>query len=172
MCILVSNTSCSSAEGKKVLSFFIDGIEDSTGVESRDTVITVKEKNKDRATINVFETTNFHEPYKGKQCDICHQATGSNKLTDPQPILCYNCHDDFSTKYSFLHGPVASGYCTNCHHPHMSKNKKLLKRTGQKICLECHELNDILKNEIHSSIENTDCTDCHNPHGGEDKFLM
>lgn len=172
ICFLITTTSCSSGKGKQVLSFFFDGVEDSVVVESGDTVVTVIEKPKDRERPSFFETITFHEPYKEKQCDNCHEEKGSNRLTEPQPDLCYNCHDDYSTQYSFVHGPVASGYCTNCHHPHMSKNQKLLKRTGQDICLECHVQNDILKNEIHSDIEDMDCTDCHDPHGGEDEFLM
>jgi len=172
ICFLISTTSCSSGEGKEVLSFFFDGVEDEIDDKTKDTLLTVKESTDNLQSTSFIEIINYHEAYTDHQCDNCHESNRSNQLLEPQPTLCYNCHDDFSTQYSFVHGPVASGYCTKCHHPHMSKNQKLLKRTGQAICLMCHERDDVSKNDIHLDIEDTDCTECHNPHGGEDKFLM
>ena len=119
----------------------------------------------------IAETTfNFHEPYASKECDICHDKTAMGQLTDSQPDLCYMCHSDFTQEFNFLHGPVAGGYCTACHNPHMSKSKSLLIRTGQELCLYCHDSNQIYKNENHEGIEDYNCTECHNPHGGDNKY--
>ena len=87
----------------------------------------------------------YHEAYGSKTCQNCHDNTVGNDLLEPQPALCYNCHDDFTEEFTFLHGPVSSGYCTECHHPHLSKNQMLLKKTGQELCLNCHEESDVLK---------------------------
>lgn len=167
-------TSCSSGEGKEVLSFFFDGVDDNSKTE--ETVDTLVAYNQEEGEFNLVTKKTpqvfYHEPYKGKGCDNCHDLKAGNKLYESQPALCYNCHDDFNSQYSVLHGPVAAGYCTACHNPHLAKNEKLLKREGQDICLYCHQKSDVFRNEMHSDIGDTNCTECHDPHGGDDRFLM
>ncbi|NOX85830.1 MAG: hypothetical protein GXO86_07695 [Chlorobi bacterium] len=114
----------------------------------------------------------FHPPYQEKECANCHNQGQMGKLLEPLPGLCYQCHESFGDQYQVLHGPVDAGFCTQCHNPHMSKNKFLLIRTGQNLCLNCHLSKDVFKNEAHSDIEDADCTECHNPHGGEDRFIL
>ncbi len=115
---------------------------------------------------------NLHPPYQDKECDTCHNRSRGNLYIETQPALCYNCHDDFKETFAFLHGPVASGYCTKCHSPHKSQNQKLLHRKGQEICFYCHEPTTVFQNEAHDGIEEFLCTECHNPHGGEERFLF
>jgi predicted CXXCH cytochrome family protein len=89
------------------------------------------------------------------------------KLLLPVPTLCYECHDDFSSTFKVLHGPVASGNCNTCHNPHMAEGDKLTIRKGQQLCLYCHEIEGISTVKAHAEMGDTRCTQCHNPHGGD-----
>ena len=103
---------------------------------------------------------------------MCHDENSMSELIMKEPDLCYICHEDFSEIFNSVHGPVSGGYCTSCHDAHMSKEIKLLKRTGQQICLFCHDSGAVFKNEVHEDIDDSECTLCHNPHGGEDRFIL
>ena len=165
---------CSPEAGKKTLNFFFDGVPSkdvlgqSTSTDSligSDTIVTTLNAPSDLQTI-------YHIPYLDKECAGCHDRTSMGKLVMPQPRLCYQCHENFGEKYYVLHGPVAGGYCSDCHHPHYAKEKNLLKRTGQDLCLNCHVPGEGFNTIIHEGIENTNCTECHNPHGGEDRLMF
>jgi predicted CXXCH cytochrome family protein len=161
---------CSKDIQYKTLTFFFDGVPDNyIASGKKDTLLLVDTSKQQVSLLKAPETNRFiHPPYGEKGCSNCHVDGG---FTMPQPKLCYQCHDDFAKKYTYLHGPVAGGYCTSCHHPHMGE-KKLLLRKGQDLCLYCHEKELVFKNENHSGIEDTKCTECHNPHGGNDKTLL
>lgn len=155
-----------------MLSFFFDGVpEINVNIQKADTVVNTTDSN----ALSLLKPPDIqaeifvHPPYADRECKICHREGG--EFSEPQPQLCYQCHEDFTSKYLYIHGPVAGGYCTECHHPHSGK-KKLLIRQGQDLCLYCHEKEFIFKNENHSEIGETDCTECHNPHGGQDKTLF
>jgi predicted CXXCH cytochrome family protein len=167
---------CSSKRSIRVISFFFDGIP----VKDSALVVNNSQSNTDTSNTDIlrpdpidsYSGFTVHYPYKEKDCFSCHDEKSKSELILPQPELCYTCHEDFSTKYKYVHGPVASGYCTICHNSHMSKEKKLLIRTGQQICLFCHESAPLFKSETHKDILDTECTLCHNPHGGEDRFVL
>lgn len=165
------NISCSPEKNYKTLTFFFDGVPDPNAKPTlTDSSNGTKEQNLKQyvKTEEIFT----HPPYQEKACGNCHNTSGSNRLNESEPDLCYQCHDDFGKKYKFMHGPVASGYCTKCHDPHQTKYKKLLIRNDQKLCYFCHEKTDVMKNEIHSGIEDTKCWDCHDPHGTNEKYLL
>jgi predicted CXXCH cytochrome family protein len=159
-----------------MLNFFFDG------VPTTDTSIAAEaEKNRNDSTNSVvfrsdplvsFSEFIVHYPYQENECFICHDENSKSELTMPQPDLCYMCHDDYSNNYKNVHGPVAGGYCTECHNAHMSKENKLLIRTGQQLCLYCHDSVPLFKSETHKEIGLTECTLCHNPHGGDDRFIL
>jgi predicted CXXCH cytochrome family protein len=168
--------SCSPRLSKSFLTFFFDGVPSSDSLKSK---ATGEEKlsNADSSLKGLMDQSSFidyviHSPYKEKECFSCHDESSKSELLISQPDLCYKCHDDFSKTYKFVHGPVAAGYCTSCHNPHMSKLEKLLMRSGQQLCLYCHDTKDVMKNENHKDIADAECTLCHNPHGGEDRFMM
>ena len=166
--------SCTPQTRYRVLSFFFDGVpppgqnkEVKKQVQKTDSLKLAQSKktNKNnRQEIQQF----FHPPFADRECATCHDMSGGNRLTTPLPDLCFECHDDFRQEIAKLHGPVESGACTTCHHPHVSKNQYLLVRTGQKLCLYCHDIRDVKKNEVHEDIEDTPCTECHYAHGGDE----
>lgn len=167
---------CSPVPRHKTLSFFFDGVPDpSDSINSpqiRSDIKVVEPNSKPAPAIAAVDQNHYHPPYKSKQCGSCHDRNGMGRFVLPQPALCYQCHDDYGKKFKIVHGPVAGGYCTNCHNNHMSKNEKLLKRVSRDLCLICHNAGEILVTEAHKDIADQNCTDCHDPHGGRDHTLM
>ncbi len=178
---LIFIVACTPRARYKILGIFFDGVPDpdreqamlSDSTLTDSTLIAQREQLRDKLAHRESEY-NFHPPYQQRKCTECHdQSRSTNRLKEPMPQLCFTCHTGFSAQYAVMHGPVASGNCTACHNPHMSKNEKLLTRSGQQICLYCHESKLVFQNEEHEDLEPGDnCTDCHDPHGGDDRFLF
>jgi predicted CXXCH cytochrome family protein len=169
-------TQCSPNAGKSLLNLFFDGVPES------DTVLTARAEPGNLQTdssgyqetiVALAEPEHFlHYPYEERDCGACHDQQSLGNLVEPQPGLCYTCHEDFSSRYNYLHGPVAGGYCTACHDPHTSSSNTLLRQTGDQLCFHCHNRESVLRIEMHEGLEGMLCTDCHNPHGGEDKYIL
>ncbi len=176
LCIFIILVSCSSGTSYKILSIFFDGVpEPNSPKQTKPDSLSVnkaKPVRMQQRQSRYLQENFFHPPYKDKECADCHDIDQGFKLVDKMPDLCYTCHDDFSEEYRVLHGPVASGACTECHHPHLAKNEKLLKRSGQDLCLYCHNKTDIVQNEVHEDLDDENCTVCHNAHGGEDRYFL
>jgi len=174
--VLALFSQCSPYAGKGVLHFFFDGVPegDSTSMLSNES-----EAMQDDST-DLFEETvalipvkgSVHYPYGEGECASCHNEQSLGSMLEPQPSLCYICHEDLSESYQYLHGPVAGGYCSACHDPHRSTNEKLLRHMGDELCFYCHKEESVLRNEMHEGLEGMLCTDCHNAHGGEDKYIF
>ncbi len=168
---------CSSTHNYKTLSFFFDGVPnpaDSLALQNHDSV-TQNSRFTGKGTIpgrDEIAKSTFHPPYKEKQCNVCHAKSAIGKPKSAQTEICYQCHEDFGRKYKKVHGPVASGYCTACHNPHLADDNKLLIRKGPKLCLYCHDSGRVMKNEMHKDIADANCTECHNPHGGDDQTML
>jgi predicted CXXCH cytochrome family protein len=117
-----------------------------------------------------------HEP--SKNCSNCHakrrQRSFSTQthLIAPVPKLCYNCHDDYTSSASFVHGPVAVGQCIFCHNPHRSKIEHLLVAPEPGLCYLCHDINTIELIAAHLPNQLSSCTNCHNPHASSTKALL
>jgi|GEM_PF-722824 len=163
---------CTPERKFQVLSFFFDGVPDPNAKTQVVVNIASDSMASLTATANVKPDMYYHKPYNDEKCQSCHESGFSNSLIKPVPELCYTCHEDFNTKYKTVHGPVAFGKCTICHHPHESKMEKLVIREGQQLCLYCHQSKDILENKMHSKIGEKNCTQCHNPHGGENRVML
>jgi predicted CXXCH cytochrome family protein len=169
-------TACSPDGSYKTLSFFFDGVPkpgskiavepvrliDNGGIQ---TIISPLTKKPEIQYV-------IHAPFGKQECTSCHDKDAKSTLIMPQPALCFKCHTGFKEKYAYMHGPVASGYCTACHFPHRSELPKLLKRKGQDLCLKCHQKTQVMSNQVHSVINDKNCTECHDPHGGKDRFLL
>ncbi len=176
-CALIAGSiifNCSPKTRYQVLSFFFDGVpnpeeqarlaaqhqaSDSLN-QGRNRQLSLQRKKEPPPV--------FHPPFADRDCEACHNIRGGNRLNSPVPELCFECHDDFRQEYAALHGPVAAGACTECHHPHVAKIKKLLKRKGQALCLYCHDKKDVFKNDAHEDLGDMACTECHNAHGGDE----
>ena len=174
--LLLGLLSILAACSHKTLSFFFDGVpyenDSITASAGNNSYQSDSTRINELLAMKDGPEVTYHMPYLEKECAACHDEKVMGKLVAPQPDLCYQCHIDFSTSYAYLHVPVEMGECTACHSPHMSKEAKLLLRTGQQLCLGCHDQGDILKQENHDGIGDTACTDCHNPHGGSESNLL
>lgn len=155
---------CEATTQYRVLSFLFDGVpppgktEAAAGRKTK-TKPEVKEK------VRLVE----HGPYAAKQCEGCH-LRGSNRLLVPIEQLCYKCHViDLEKKY--IHGPLSSGGCKICHHPHSSRYPYLLVAEAKDFCFYCHSREDVAKNEVHSGPE-TDCILCHDAHSSDIEYLL
>ena len=89
--------------------------------------------------------------------------------------LCLECHDNFKEKLKnpFIHTPVKSGECSECHNPHTSSHGKLLDADPSKICNKCHE-GIVPKNpkSTHEVVMQGNCVKCHDPHASKNKFVL
>ncbi len=168
--------SCSPKASRNLLSVIFDGVP-SNGQESPDVADSLRVPS---LAVNIPATpgdslpdsTYYHYPYKENYCASCHDENSNSEMILPEPDLCYSCHEDYSNVYPAVHGPAAGGYCTSCHHPHMSDKPKLLNRKGSSLCLHCHDSKMISENPAHADSGEKNCTICHNPHGGDDRRLI
>ncbi len=190
---IISTTGCDRHTRYKVLTFFFTGVPPIDGTASEEVTdnTTLEKKEKTPGPVAVF----IHGPYASEQCDLCHvvqsdkpktaekYAGGFPRLQDlpsalllPKNEICTECHDtkDYQSAYKedlWIHGPVSSGMCTNCHHHHASQhNYMLLKEKTVDLCSQCHTGGFILDSTEHT--EDKDCIECHNAHVGKDRFLL
>lgn len=169
---------CNPEKHHQTLSLFFDGvpkpkvrtesIADSSSAGSDSS----KPGSVESFTTGATATVSVHPVYKPNNCEQCHDVKHSYRLNQRQPALCYHCHEDFSKKYTKLHGPVAAGYCTACHSAHQSEYEHLLKHPARENCQYCHHAGDVAKNSAHEDISAIECMECHNPHGGEDNYFL
>ena len=162
---------------RETLKFFFDGVDDQAQKVSGDSVAVLTGQDvpdsDPKQPAGEKREMMYHPDFLEKSCSTCHNMGGTNQLAEPQPDLCYQCHDSFTDQYQVLHGPVAGGYCTACHHPPQSENKFMLRMPAEEVCLTCHEFSDVQMNGAHDGIEKGDCLSCHDPHGGEtNQFLL
>jgi predicted CXXCH cytochrome family protein len=114
-------------------------------------------------------------------CARCHQATGAKPKTllATSPALCFRCHGDKKAEVSAKTGvhAAAQGDCTDCHTPHVSDEKGLVKGNKERtVCLSCHD-------ELRATLERSKsihplkaaggrCTACHRPHSSPEGHLL
>ena len=167
---------CSPYAGKSILHLFFDGVPEVDSTLSAHSEPGIIQTDSTEGQENMLASADpgifLHYPYEERDCGTCHNQQSLGDLVEPQPGLCYLCHEDLATRYHYLHGPVAGGYCTACHDPHTSRNSMFLRLTGEELCFYCHRKESVLRNEVHEGLEGMLCTDCHNPHGGEDKYIF
>ena len=173
---LVSLHQCSPRAGQHLLTLFFDGVPVTDSIASGaspDSAALAGEAGETVASVaEQVPSLVVHYPYAERECELCHDPGSLGRMLEPQPDLCYMCHEDLGALYPLLHGPVGGGYCTACHDPHTSDKSSLLRLDGRALCLYCHLEEDVLRNEIHEGMEEMECTDCHNPHGGEDSSFL
>ncbi len=163
--------SCSSSENKKILGFFFDGVEVSNLDDEKDQKTIEKQIEKNESAGSIV-TIFYHQVYKEKLCDNCHDPEIGNGLVEPEPDLCYMCHTNFADEFENIHYPVFDGECGVCHKPHQSEFPKLLTMEVRELCLTCHDDPVTPENEIHFSLGKINCLECHNPHGSNNESLL
>jgi predicted CXXCH cytochrome family protein len=141
----------------------------------------------------------LHGPFGAGQCQKCHAVTESKpfrnrlaksgngnitrtvnigpRLAYPLEELCISCHSEKSQATAranglWLHGPVAKGWCTQCHNPHKSQRQYMLQKTNIELCNQCHLTADLQVTLEHQQNPDTDCVSCHNPHMGKFATLL
>ncbi len=114
-------------------------------------------------------------------CARCHAGTGAKPqaLLAKSPSLCFRCHGDKKTEVSAKTGvhAAAQGDCTDCHTPHASDEKGLVKGNNERaVCLGCHDaVKDTLarSKSIHPlKASGGRCTACHQPHSSAQPALL
>ncbi len=174
--IMVSLSSCSPEVSYRTLSFFFDGVPDFNKTKQTPPKNGVNGNHNGNqvatSKAGAIPVTFKHKPFSDHQCTACHDKGMGSFLLKPQPASCYSCHADFATRFKYVHGPVAGGYCSECHEPHKANNKQLLTHSGKEICTPCHVLADVMRNPVHEEIGDDACTLCHDPHGGSNRFVL
>jgi len=75
-------------------------------------------------------------------------------------------------KGKYIHKPLKEGRCIECHNPHSSDSKFLLKSaTVAESCRECHEINEGVKNP-HRPVDEGKCNLCHDSHSSNRRYLL
>jgi DmsE family decaheme c-type cytochrome len=117
----------------------------------------------------------------GVACSDCHNPmlkfspTGALQRTSIAET-CYNCHPQQRSEFlKRSHMPVPEGKmsCEDCHNPHGSPTKPLLKAdTVNEACYTCHAEKRGPFIWEHSPVREN-CANCHLPHGSNnDKLLV
>jgi predicted CXXCH cytochrome family protein len=113
-----------------------------------------------------------HQPYLTKLCNTCHQleANGSpmtQAFVKEQPELCYQCHGR-KDGAKIIHDGFKMSKCTDCHDPHQSEVKRLLRSPVSELCTQCHEAPGMKFGVKHPVLlTEKSCTNCHLPHSSD-----
>ena len=127
---------------------------------------------KKKTESEVADIGSSHPPYKEKRCEGCHDKAEESGLIKRRDELCFVCHPKIIDNL-YAHGPAAVGACLECHEPHSSSNKSLLKVEKAKLCAVCHK-EPRLAQSMHDKVTASGllCTDCHDPHAGAAKYFL
>jgi DmsE family decaheme c-type cytochrome len=114
----------------------------------------------------------------GVACNDCHRAHAPKDrmvTRATQAEACYTCHKKQRAdmqKMSAHPVDAAKMTCSDCHNPHGSNTKSLLKRNSvNETCFNCHAEKRGPFLWQHTSA-NDDCMNCHQPHGSNAAPLL
>lgn len=118
---------------------------------------------------------NLHYPVLDG-CDTCHEGAHDQLMEGGESDLCLICHDDIgelAATAEVPHGALDLGACKDCHNPHASPQKWLVKAPGAGPCADCHDEQVAGPEEVaHGVIDLVGCYACHEPHGGSGEKLL
>jgi DmsE family decaheme c-type cytochrome len=117
---------------------------------------------------------------RGLSCSDCHNPMSR---TSPEGLLskrsinevCSTCHQDVRAKFNRRsHMPLPEGQmsCVDCHNPHGSLTRPLLKTdTVNTTCYSCHAEKRGPFLFEHAPVRGS-CLNCHDPHGSNQQTLL
>lgn len=163
-------TGCSPAARDKLLRTLIDGVlepaAEGSGMPPPTAAVPPPAATTPEAPRRVI-----HPPFAEQMCDSCHDSKFSQKLAAEGKELCFTCHDDFTQGEEGVHYPAEEGLCLECHDPHQSPHKALLKKEPKEICYICHDDFTKDKKYVHPPVAQGLCLKCHNPHQADGPAL-
>ena len=119
------------------------------------------------------------------KCTECHLKPTSLKTKKETTQLCRGCHQDMveqTFNKNRVHWPLVDKVgCVNCHDPHATKEKKLLKGSIVNVCGRCHaDTVELQKWSIRNPkniglcepIKKGNCIACHSPHAADYVLLI
>jgi predicted CXXCH cytochrome family protein len=192
---IVASTGCSHVQRHTLLTIFFEGVPpleselEGGGLLSASATAKPPRSGADSRSLPPLS---IHPPYKERLCEVCHSfnawsesgtfmlpdVTSGALLAQPVPTLCYGCHPDKAPTPEalaggWMHGPVAVGACTFCHHPHSSQTVFLLRsRLVREVCQGCHQPGLMHLGEGLPPEDSQNCTGCHTGHRGGTRFLL
>jgi len=123
--------------------------------------------------------TNMHQAAKD-DCANCHKSVVNGHpenpgkdfiLSESVPELCSTCHNVMNGKMS-THAPASVGKCLDCHNPHGSNTKGLMKSDNHNdVCSSCHDFSNH-GSSLHYPVLNNECSKCHDAHSSDRLFLL
>jgi DmsE family decaheme c-type cytochrome len=134
-----------------------------------------------RAVGAEFNSNSFHPLETGNvRCIDCHKL---GRIEDYLTRIgndwrCQNCHSELSGPFVYEHKVVYSHYvegngCIECHEPHGSANRSLLKQPGDGLCYQCHTIPPGHITNHSGFPARTPCVSCHSEvHGSNDSRLF
>lgn len=117
----------------------------------------------------VVEHDFAHGPAAQRKCQACHVVRSTDEHTFdlrlPEERFCTSCH--IVKRPDFLHTPVREGRCTECHDPHGSGFRFMLRADPvEDLCRRCHDPADIANGtHVHVPVASGACVLCHDAHG-------
>jgi predicted CXXCH cytochrome family protein len=109
-------------------------------------------------------------------CATCHIDSASDLVEDGGSALCLACHDNIQATAEAAavpHPALEMIRCADCHNPHASPQRKLVKQPAGGECLLCHFEQGASEGETaHGAVRLVGCEACHDPHGGSRAKLL
>lgn len=118
-----------------------------------------------------YKPTKLHRSNVESLCAPCHNMKPTAKQLIDVPDKdnpCYSCHKRMGNQ-KFVHGPVSTYSCINCHPINTIPKYSTIKRET-KLCFDCHtEKQKEFKafKFLHGPIAADMCEICHDPHSSD-----
>jgi len=122
-----------------------------------------------------------HPPFADGNCGGCHRMEGERvgPVERADRELCLSCHEELREAgcrlYSHIQSGLQSNPCLDCHSPHLSKGKDLLRREEKRLCFSCHRDTEqrVLGEEgLYHHPDLDRCSRCHEVHGSNELTML